>query len=627
MSVVDYLKSQNIDSSFSNRKRLASTYNIPNYKGTAAQNIQLLNILKRKSSGVPSPSKPNKLPKGTVYVDLQKEYGLSPFSKKGIDKALELSASNPGLRYVCDADGCAEIARKAGNAQGYDYPWGRAWDYGNMNKVVYRNPNYKIEDKVENQPLPDPTTYNVPSEIKSGKKGQVVGMNRKNNVVTNDGRVITKNAKNYDRSEYIAQNPDDINDSYDYAGPMYKDSRGYEHLGYIPADGKLLHGTGKTKNHPAYYVITDLNNEQIQLGEYGKYEPVELIQKKGYYDKLKDYFGFKYGGRTKNIINKYEYGGRIGDESFLGRTTNIPKRFVGADVNKKKKQPIHQSKLMPKYALKLGNIPSYNTLGLKVRHAAGGPTSLDETGRSIGTTGKSVGSAGKSIGNTSTSDIGSFLKSQKSKTGYTPGGVTMQNVFNKDNNNTNQTNKTNWIFGTDSQNNNNNNNQFKQNLPIKIERKPTSLITDMPNLKGISSATNQYLENVGGFKSIIGFKESRGDYNAVNKNTGAAGKYQFLPKYFKSEVENVLGISWNEFKTCPSCQERLMDYHIAKTLSPTAEKLAKEFPNSGLSKNQLMALVHFQGPKGARDRLMDPKLFNQRTDINISSADYVSGIK
>lgn len=45
-SLVDYLKSIKEDSSFANRKKLAAKYGIKNYKGTAAQNLQLLNKMR-----------------------------------------------------------------------------------------------------------------------------------------------------------------------------------------------------------------------------------------------------------------------------------------------------------------------------------------------------------------------------------------------------------------------------------------------------------------------------------------------------------------------------------------------------------------------------------------------------
>lgn len=46
-SFVDGLKSINVDSSFSNRKKLAAINGITNYKGTLEQNIKLLNLLKQ----------------------------------------------------------------------------------------------------------------------------------------------------------------------------------------------------------------------------------------------------------------------------------------------------------------------------------------------------------------------------------------------------------------------------------------------------------------------------------------------------------------------------------------------------------------------------------------------------
>ena len=46
-SIVDGLKSIGVDSSYSNRKKIAQVNGISNYSGTAAQNTQLLNLLKQ----------------------------------------------------------------------------------------------------------------------------------------------------------------------------------------------------------------------------------------------------------------------------------------------------------------------------------------------------------------------------------------------------------------------------------------------------------------------------------------------------------------------------------------------------------------------------------------------------
>ena len=56
-SIVDYLKSIGVDSSFANRKKLAQKYGIKNYTGTATQNIQLLNAMRGKPKPKPKPKK------------------------------------------------------------------------------------------------------------------------------------------------------------------------------------------------------------------------------------------------------------------------------------------------------------------------------------------------------------------------------------------------------------------------------------------------------------------------------------------------------------------------------------------------------------------------------------------
>lgn len=51
-SIVDYLNTIGVDSSFSNRKKLASQYGVLNYRGTASQNLELLH--KMREGDMPS---------------------------------------------------------------------------------------------------------------------------------------------------------------------------------------------------------------------------------------------------------------------------------------------------------------------------------------------------------------------------------------------------------------------------------------------------------------------------------------------------------------------------------------------------------------------------------------------
>lgn len=48
-SIVDALKSINVDSSYTNRKKIAQSNGITNYTGSSKQNIQLLDMLKKKT--------------------------------------------------------------------------------------------------------------------------------------------------------------------------------------------------------------------------------------------------------------------------------------------------------------------------------------------------------------------------------------------------------------------------------------------------------------------------------------------------------------------------------------------------------------------------------------------------
>ena len=226
------------------------------------------------------------------YVDLQKTYGLDPFSKEGIEKARQLSKTNPRTRIVCTASGCSEIAVNAADAYGYDFERGNAWDLGNQNQVVATNPAYA--GMVGQGVLPDPTNYKSPSTM--FQTGSLIGLNRKNK------RVGT-----------VAKTRAEADDSYDYANQdIYPKSRGYEHVGYMIDPNTMLHGTAAVAGkHPAYYVIDNDMTNGAQLGEYGNYQPVETITPEpGIMSKIGNFFGFEDGGT--NWLSKYAEGGEGG---------------------------------------------------------------------------------------------------------------------------------------------------------------------------------------------------------------------------------------------------------------------------------------------------------------------------
>lgn len=75
-SVVDYMNKNNMDSSFGNRKKLADKHGIMNYKGTASQNIELLNKLKQP---IKTGWKKNKV--GWWYVNHDGSYPKNQWKK------------------------------------------------------------------------------------------------------------------------------------------------------------------------------------------------------------------------------------------------------------------------------------------------------------------------------------------------------------------------------------------------------------------------------------------------------------------------------------------------------------------------------------------------------------------
>ncbi|WP_102707029.1 N-acetylmuramoyl-L-alanine amidase [Terribacillus saccharophilus] len=112
-SVVDYLKSKGIDSSMAYRKKLAASYGISGYEGSATQNVELLNKLQSGSTVNGNKPKVQRFPaaksgEGIVdYLkrigvdssfdnreDLAEEYGISGYTGSASQNTLLLSKLN-----------------------------------------------------------------------------------------------------------------------------------------------------------------------------------------------------------------------------------------------------------------------------------------------------------------------------------------------------------------------------------------------------------------------------------------------------------------------------------------------------------------------------------------------------
>jgi hypothetical protein len=89
-----------------------------------------------------------------------------------------------------------------------------------------------------------------------------------------------------------------------------------------------------------------------------------------------------------------------------------------------------------------------------------------------------------------------------------------------------------------------------------------------------------------------------GDYTATNPKSSAAGKYQFLWNTWGKEIERVTGVSTKqEFLDSPQAQEKFFKYYVNTELKPQVATLKRDSTKSDAA---LAALVHFQGPTGAR---------------------------
>lgn len=134
------------------------------------------------------------------------------------------------------------------------------------------------------------------------------------------------------------------------------------------------------------------------------------------------------------------------------------------------------------------------------------------------------------------------------------------------------------------------------------------------------------------WKEEIGNIESRGNYKAKNKHTNALGKYQFVPRYFWSDIKrfsNNTVKDYSDFLNNPSLQEDFMEYYTYNNLMRHLESFRargdSELPGvSLLSDGKILALLHFQGPYGAEKWLKSGVM--QGADINISVNDYLNKI-
>ena len=227
------------------------------------------------------------------YIDLQK-YGIDPITEEGLAKAKELNDMYPGSKFVCTANGCADIAQRIAKVFGNDFPRRNAWEYRGSVPEVYTAPGYQAELDA-GKPLHDPRSYAFPEEVKK-MSGVLVGLNRKDNY---DGHMAKTRAEANDSRDYINRML--------YSGPNAM----HEHIGYYN-DGIMYHGTAGNKSHPAFFVLDD-PKDGIALPGIARYNVVNAMEEPGILNTIANGFTSLGNGISNLFDSKKQKGGSIYD--------------------------------------------------------------------------------------------------------------------------------------------------------------------------------------------------------------------------------------------------------------------------------------------------------------------------
>lgn len=120
------------------------------------------------------------------------------------------------------------------------------------------------------------------------------------------------------------------------------------------------------------------------------------------------------------------------------------------------------------------------------------------------------------------------------------------------------------------------------------------------------------------FKKHLGQKESDNNYKLTNKNSSAAGKYQFLYNTWKGKIQQITGIaSKTDFLNNPKAQEKFFQWYTDNEVLPQAKKLQKEAAKKGFSLSEVAKLIHFRGATGAKNLLKwDSEKYKTRDSKN-----------
>lgn len=119
--------------------------------------------------------------------------------------------------------------------------------------------------------------------------------------------------------------------------------------------------------------------------------------------------------------------------------------------------------------------------------------------------------------------------------------------------------------------------------------------------------------------------ESKHDnYLAYNPTTSALGRYQFVPKYFWEDIQQLTKANvYSDFLQTPAYQEQFMDWYIDATLLPGLEKVWQEVDTSVYTYAEVLALVHFLWANGTIEYISTNKMNEKQQVGNIDAQRYL----
>jgi hypothetical protein len=540
-SIVDLLKSKGKDSSFAERKKLAESYGLKNYTGSATQNNELINyVSKMKQGGQPCYECGGMYEKGGTAIfpamrTMFKKggyYGMDGKFHRNTDSGTYVTGS--GYYFQDGSTVTSSTPPTSGNP--VDVSAGQSWSAsGDGSYNIDTNFQYDIED--ENQ--------------ESGIYGDGVNSNRRN------------------RRNELYESPD--------LGGLNMDEEQYdeEQQNIEPFDSSQYSNavdpnTGFTTWSKDNKQLTNIKKQDPELWEQLKEEGKGARFRTGQTDIQK--FGRTAGKIANTMQTGVELAGTIGN--------------VLNERNRKRN--------MDAAAMNMGSTAAMFT------------NPQGSSKGDYGVTGSTYG-AFKPYNTGTFSYKGMYGKYGMEVPKYNVGGYTPDLATLSD-------------YGLE-QLPKELNSSFRDNSDIISPSVFSTPIVDNLKVNKINPIINDEKNesnNLTSLKQMIADKESKGaggykalpwiDKGHTKLASSAAGKYQFLWKQHKSDIQKVTGIKTKEdFLNNPQAQENFFDYWDKTTLTPWANKIKSQL-NVNIPIEKIKMAVHFSGGKGAWDYFSKGKL-------------------